>query len=148
MPRIFKFVCLTWMVLLICAWMPSPGDALKCYVCNSLASESCTKLEGEQHLKKCEEFNDDTSRNYTVCRKQIFSAYSKKFEMHTQRTIRSCGYEKHPRLSCFHSSNIDLKGTTCECLEDGCNGSNQLHFMLFITIVTLLSSIIYPVVSI
>ena len=58
--------------------------------------------------------------------------------MHTQRTVRSCGVEKHPRLSCFYSSNIDLKGTTCECTEDGCNGSKMLHFAWKVLLIVVL----------
>lgn len=58
--------------------------------------------------------------------------------MHTQRTVRSCGVEKHPRLSCFYASNIDLKGSTCECIEDGCNGGKTLHFAWKVLLIVVL----------
>lgn len=135
MSRIFGLITAAWVFVFFCILMPAPGLGLKCHVCESIRNESCDKLSDDRYLRDCYTVE---KKNYTNCRKEVFSAFSKKFEMHTERTIRSCGIEKHPRLSCFYSSNKDLKGTTCECTEDGCNGGKMLQFATKVLLIVVL----------
>ncbi|XP_035225110.1 uncharacterized protein LOC118197682 [Stegodyphus dumicola] len=122
--------CAACIIVILCLWIPTPGSALKCHVCNSLDNETCDDLKDNRFLVDCYTVNSNPERNHSNCRKEVFSAYSAAFGMNTQRTFRTCGYEKHPRFSCFYSSNIDLKGTTCECTEDGCNEGSTLQFTM------------------
>ena len=138
MTRIFAISAAAWILGSLCVWMPTPGSALKCYVCNSMINENCDAVKDDQYLVDCATVDTNEEKNHTNCRTETFSAISVEFQMHTQRTIRSCGYETHPRLSCFHSSNKDLKGTTCECAEDGCNGSTMLQFASKVLLIVVL----------
>lgn len=42
------------------------------------------------------------------------------------RTIRSCGWIQY-HLPCYKADNDDHLETSCQCFEDGCNGSSQVH---------------------
>ncbi|KAG8191056.1 hypothetical protein JTE90_008371, partial [Oedothorax gibbosus] len=81
----------------------------KCHVCNSVYNDSCVVIDTNQYLTDCMKINHDTKRNYTICRKESFSVSSTEFQMTTSRTIRTCGYEKHPKFDCFYNSNHDIK---------------------------------------
>ncbi|XP_055927310.1 uncharacterized protein LOC129958680 isoform X2 [Argiope bruennichi] len=116
------------------------GNTLKCHVCNSLHNDSCDFLEDDRYLVECIKVNDNPQKNHTICRKEIISVTSVEFNLHSSRTIRTCGYQKHPKFSCFYNSNHDLKETICECEEDGCNEGSTLRFTLQFLIYSLLST--------
>ncbi|KAG8161385.1 hypothetical protein JTE90_021336 [Oedothorax gibbosus] len=129
-----------WILAALCVWIPTPGSALKCHVCNSVYNDSCVVIDTNQYLTDCMKINHDTKRNYTICRKESFSVSSTEFQMTTSRTIRTCGYEKHPKFDCFYNSNHDIKETICECTEDGCNTGSNLQFMLHNLVFGILST--------
>ena len=37
------------------------------------------------------------------------------------RTVRSCGWERHPRISCHEYVDEDREERICQCFEDGCS---------------------------
>lgn len=49
------------------------GFGLKCHVCKSEYNETCDDLKDDRFLIDC---NTQDGRNYTNCRKEVFSAYS------------------------------------------------------------------------
>ncbi|KAF8794018.1 hypothetical protein HNY73_002043 [Argiope bruennichi] len=153
----FGLVAVFWVVAIFCFWIPvsecTEGDGvmvkngtrkssntLKCHVCNSLHNDSCDFLEDDRYLVECIKVNDNPQKNHTICRKEIISVTSVEFNLQSSRTIRTCGYQKHPKFSCFYNSNHDLKETICECEEDGCNEGSTLRFTLQFLIYSLLST--------
>ncbi|GIY85930.1 uncharacterized protein CDAR_311152 [Caerostris darwini] len=136
----FGFAVTFWVLAILCLWIPASGTSLRCHVCNSLYNESCEVITDNRYLMDCYKTNTDPERNHTICRKEVFSVSSVEFEMSSSRTIRTCGYRKHPKFSCFYNSNHDLKETICECEEDGCNEGSALHFTFLFLISSLLAS--------
>ncbi|GFT38233.1 uncharacterized protein TNCV_764171 [Trichonephila clavipes] len=127
-------------VLLLVLSQVMIGTSLKCHVCNSLYNESCDVIEDNRYLVDCVKNNPDPEKNHTICRKEVFSVSSVEFEMSSSRTIRTCGYQKHPKFSCFYNSNHDLKETICECEEDGCNAGSILPFTFQFLVFSLFTS--------
>lgn len=53
-----------------------------------------------------------------------------------KRTTRSCGWVQHPR-PCYKADNDDHLETSCQCFEDGCNGSNQVQVFSVVALLLL-----------
>lgn len=45
---------------------------------------------------------------------------------HEKRTTRSCGWVQYQR-PCYKADNDGHLEISCQCFEDGCNSSSQLH---------------------
>ncbi|GBM13498.1 hypothetical protein AVEN_82774-1 [Araneus ventricosus] len=136
----FGLVAAFWVLAIFSFWIPASGNTLKCHVCNSLHNDSCDVLEDNRYLVDCQKVNDDPEKNHTICRKETISVTSVEFKLQSSRTIRTCGYQKHPKFSCFYNSNHDIKETICECEEDGCNEGSSLRFTLQFLIYSLLTT--------
>ncbi|CAG0921988.1 unnamed protein product [Notodromas monacha] len=109
------------------------AEAIKCYVCKSSKSNMCndpfdkTRARKDNLLKECSYDLLASEATGTIPRENVTFFCRKGYQMvHGKEHIyRSCGWEPYyvEGRDCYFTAVENVKSTTCECHENGCNDS-------------------------
>lgn len=96
------------------------AESIVCFQCNSVIDPGCSvTMDNSTHgvyYKECEAVLGQKKSFF--CR-TIVQTIKDRGDL--VRVVRSCGWERHPRLSCYDFEDDDHKETVCQCFTDGCN---------------------------
>ncbi|XP_069699751.1 uncharacterized protein [Periplaneta americana] len=121
------------------------AESIICFQCNSVRDPGCSVLMDNSthgiYYKECEPVLGEKKSFF--CRTIVQTI---KDRGNLVRVVRTCGWERHPRLDCYEFEDEDHQEIVCQCFDDGCNSRapGELRPSLLAALLVLLTFCLTP----